>query len=151
MAFVNYYYRTNLAIFKELHEWSTSHAQDFWRVVWDFCGLIASDTGKREILSPHGLCKTQYFPDAQLNYAENLLRSRPSDMPMLIFWGEDKVKRTLTFEEVYNQVARLAAYLKLLGVEKGDRVAGYLPNMPEAVIAMLATTSSWGSLVILFS
>jgi acetoacetyl-CoA synthetase len=141
MAFVNDRYSTNLATFKELHEWSTSHSQDFWRSVWDFCGVIASDTGKREIFSSNGLFKTQYFPDAQLNYAENLLRSRPPEMPMLIFWGEDKVKRTLTFEEVYGQVARLAAYLKSLGIEKGDRVAGYLPNMPEAVVAMLATTS----------
>jgi acetoacetyl-CoA synthetase len=138
---VNARHGTQIASFDALHDWSINHIRDFWRGVWDFCGLITSEKGKQEVRCPHGIFKPEFFTDAQLNFAENLLRPRPSETPALIFWGEDKVKRTLTFGEVYQEVARLAAYLKSLGVQKGDRIGGYVPNTPEAVIAMLATTS----------
>jgi acetoacetyl-CoA synthetase len=82
----------------------------------------------------------KFFPNARLNFAENLLRRR-DDADALVFWGEDKVKRRLSFRALYDQVSQCAQALAALGVGEGDRVAGYLPNMPEAVIAMLATTS----------
>ena len=138
---VNDRHDLKLSTFESLHHWSVSHIQDFWKAVWDFCGLITSQTGKRDVHFPQGLFKPEFFTDAKLNFAENLLRPRASDTPAIIFWGEDKIKRTLTFADVYQEVARLAAYLKSLGVQKGDRIGGYVPNTPQAVIAMLATTS----------
>jgi len=141
IAEINQRHGTKISSFEDLHHWSINNIKDFWSAVWDFCGLISSHQGKREIQLPQGIFKPQFFTDAQLNYAENLLRSRVPETPTLVFWGEDKVKRTLTFGEVYQEVAHLAVYLKSLGVQKGDRVGGYVPNTPEAVMAMLATTS----------
>ncbi|MBA3814126.1 MAG: acetoacetate--CoA ligase [Alphaproteobacteria bacterium] len=138
---VNSRYGLNLISYEELHLWSIINKKDFHKILWDFCGVIASHKGKQEIYVTHDLFKSKFFEDATLNYAENLLKDRPLDMPAVIFWGEDKVKRTLTYGELYRQVAALAAYLKSIGVEKGDRAGGYVPNTPEALIAMLAVTS----------
>ncbi len=138
---INNRHQQNLSSFSDLQHWSIHNLPEFWRAVWDICGLITSFKGKREVHLPQGIFKPQFFVDAKLNFAENLLSPRSADTPTLIFWGEDKIKRTLTFREVYQEVARLAAYLKSLGVEKGDRICGYVPHAPEAVIAMLATTS----------
>lgn len=138
---INSKYGLDLSSYEELHQWSLHHLQDFYRLLWDFCELHSSYKRKQEILVTPELFKSKFFEDATLNYAENLLKDRPAEMPAIIFWGEDKVKRTLTYGEMYKQVAQLAAYLKSLGVEKGDRVAGYVPNTPEAIIAMLAATS----------
>src|ERR1700722_14960973 len=128
MAQINMRHETNLFTFDALHQWSIHHLQEFWRAVWDFCGLITSQKGKRDVHFPQGIFKPQFFSDAHLNYAENLLRPHPLSTPTLIFWGEDKVKRTLTFGEVYQEVAQLTAFLKSLGIQKGDRVVGYVPN-----------------------
>ena len=141
IAKINKRYGLSLSSFTSLHHWSITHIRDFWCSVWDFCGLIAAQKGKRELHLPHGIFKPQFFLDAELNYAENLLRPRSAQTPALIFWGEDKVKRTISYEKLYQEVAHLAAYLKSLGIQKGDRVGGYVPNTPEAVIAMLASTS----------
>jgi acetoacetyl-CoA synthetase len=84
--------------------------------------------------------KCTFFPKATLNFAENLLRRR-DDETAIVFWGEEQIKRSLTFKELYDEVSLYRQGLAKLGVKQGDRVAGYLPNMPEAVIAMLATTS----------
>jgi acetoacetyl-CoA synthetase len=138
---VNNRHGLNLSSYEELHQWSILNLQDFYRLLWDFCDLIVSSKGKQEIVVTPDLFKSKFFEDASLNYAENLLKHRPLDTPSLIFWGEDKVKNILTYGELYQQVAHLAAYLKSIGVAKGDRVAGYVPNTPEALIAMLATTS----------
>ncbi len=138
---VNKRHKTVLSNFESLHQWSIENSKDFWRAVWDFCEVLSPDQGKREINLPHGLFKPQFFSDAKLNYAENLLRPRPDDASCLIFWGEDKVKRSLSYKETTQQVAQLAAYLRSLDVQKGDRIAAYVPNTPEAVIAMLAAAS----------
>lgn len=138
---VNQRHDLHLSTFEELHHWSILHLRDFWCAVWDFCGLITSQHGQRELVCPQGLFKPEFFCDAKLNYAENLLRNRSSTAPALIFWGEDKAKRTVTYHELTQKVAQLAAYLKSIGIQKGDRIAGYVPNTPEAIIAMLATTS----------
>lgn len=141
ITFINSQFRMNLSTFDELHYWSITHTQSFWRSLWDFCDVISHHKGNLGILSPQGIFKTEFFSDSKLNYAENLLRPRPPETEFLISWGEDKIKRALTFQEVYNEVAHLASYLRSLGIKKGDRVAGYMPNTPETVIAMLATTS----------
>ena len=138
---VNSQHDLNLSSYEELHHWSIHNLRDFYRLLWDFCGVQASHKGKQEIHITPDLFKSIFFEDATLNYAENLLKDRPADMPAVIFWGEDKVKTTLTYSELYQHVAQLAAYLASIGVGKGDRVAGYVPNTHEALIAMLATTS----------
>jgi len=130
-----------------LHAWSVAEPEDFWNLLWDEYGVIAETRGERVLEHPERMPGVRWYPDARLNFAENLLR-RDDDAPAIVFHGEDRVVRELSFAELAAQVAALAAALKGMGVEPGDRVAGYLPNMPETVIAMLASASigaTWSS------
>lgn len=130
----------DLPDYDALYDWSIAHPEAFWSHVWDFCGVIAETKGDRVLIDGDRMTAARFFPDARLNFAENLLRRR-DDGVAIVFRGEDKVQRRLTFAELYDRVARLARALHAQGVVPGDRVAGYLPNMPETVIAMLATAS----------
>jgi len=127
-----------------LYDWSVRDLEGFWTAVWDFCGVIADDQGSPGrgpvVVDAGKMPGARFFPEAKLNFAENLLRRRDGSDAM-VFWGEDKVKRRLSHREVYERVSRLAQALAAEGVGPGDRVAGFMPNMPEAVIAMLATAS----------
>ena len=106
----------------------------------DFSSIIV-DKGSSNILkNGANLLESEWFPDAKLNFAENLL-SRRDDSDAVIFWGEDLYKTSLTYNELYAQVANLSIWLRGMGVKKGDRIAGFLPNMPEAIVSMLATSS----------
>jgi len=133
--------------FGELRRWSVEHREEFWRSIWDFCGVVAETAGERVLVDGDKMPGAKFFPDARLNFAENLLRRRdPSDA--IVFWAEDKVKRRLSHAALYDAVSQMAQALRADGVGVGDRVAGYLPNMPETVIAMLATASlgaTWSS------
>jgi len=122
-----------------LHAWSVNHPEQFWTSVWDF-GQVKGERGARILVDGEKMPGAQWFPDARLNYAENVLRSR-TESDAIVFWGEDKFKQRYTHDEVYRQVARLAAALRTQGVARGDRVAAYLPNLPETVFAMLAAAS----------
>ena len=122
-----------------LHAWSIASPGPFWSAIWDFCDVVGAK-GEREHVGYPAMPGTRWFPDARLNFAENLLRPCANDVA-LTFWGEDKVDRTLTRAELMRQVARFAAALRAEGVAAGDRVAAYLPNMPETVVAMLASAS----------
>ena len=123
-----------------LHAWSVAHPDAFWSDVWDFCGVIGDRGSDRVIAEPEAMPGAEFFPDARLNFAENLLRRR-DDGVALVFRGEDKVRRSVGYDELYDTVARLARALKAAGVGPGDRVAGYVANLPEAVMAMLAAAS----------
>jgi acetoacetyl-CoA synthetase len=123
-----------------LHRWSVAALEEFWLSVWDWGGVIAETRGETVLRDGAKMPGAQFFPEARLNYAENLLRQRDS-ADALVFRGEDKVRRRLSHAELYDRVSRLAQALKADGVEPGDRVAGYIPNMPEAIIAMLATSA----------
>jgi acetoacetyl-CoA synthetase len=125
--------------YDELHRWSVERSEDFWELLWKFAE-VRGDPGKRRLVNGDRMPGAVWFPDARLNFAENLLRSR-DDALGISFWGEDQVKRRLTRRELYDLVSRLAQALRAEGIGKGDRVAGYLPNMPEAIAAMLATAS----------
>ena len=126
--------------FETLYDWSIREPEKFWLSMWDFAGIIAETQGKRILVDGDKMPGAQWFPDARLNYAENLLRRR-DDGDAIVFWGEERVRRRLSFGELHDQVSRLAQALKARGIAEGDRVAGYLPNMPETIIAMLATAS----------
>ncbi|WP_079437210.1 acetoacetate--CoA ligase [Zoogloea sp. LCSB751] len=122
-----------------LHEWSLHSPVQFWRLVWEFCEVIG-EQGVRGLISSGSMQDSRWFPDARLNFAENLLRH--SDNPQaLVFWGEDKIKQSLSRQVLRTEVARFAAALSAAGVEQGDRVAAYLPNVPATLIAMLAASS----------
>jgi len=123
-----------------LWRWSVAEPAKFWTSLWDFAGVIAETRGKRALVNGGRMPGAAFFPDARLNFAENLLRRRDGG-EAIAFWGEDKVKRSLTWRQVYDTVARLAAALRAEGVKPGDRVAGYLPNLPETAMAMLAAAS----------
>ena len=125
--------------YPDFYRWTVEHAEQFWQSVWEFGG-VRGEMGPGVLLDADRMPGAQWFPDARLNFAENLLRRR-DDGDALVFWGEDKVKRRLSHRELYDGVSRLAQALRAQGVEPGDRVAAYLPNMPEAIVGMLAAAS----------
>lgn len=129
--------------YEGLWRWSVAHSEKFWDLVWEFCGVIASEKGERIVENLYRMPGCKFFPDAKINYAENLLRQR-GDGIALIFHGEDKVRKEITHDQLYDQVARLQRFLKAQGVGAGDRVAGFVPNAIETIVAMLAVTSLGG-------
>ena len=132
--------------YAELHRWSVESREAFWDLVWDFCEVRGSRSGP-VLLDRDRMPGAWWYPQARLNFAENLLRSRGAG-DAIVFWGEDRVKRRFSHGDLWNLVSRIAQALRAQGVAKGDRVAGYLPNLPEAVAAMLATASlgaTWSS------
>ena len=130
-----------------IYDWSVAEPEKFWQSIWSFCGVKASAKGTRVLVDGDKMPGAKFFPDARLNFAENLLRKTGSG-DSIVFWGEDKVKRRLSWDELNDAVARFAEGLRKLGVTSGDKVAAYMPNMPETVIAALATMSvgaTWSS------
>ena len=123
-----------------LYDWSLREMEKFWTAVWDFGGVIAETRGTRVLVDGDKMPGAAFFPDARLSFAENLLRRRDKADAM-VFRGENQVRRRLTFAQVYDLVSRLAQALEAAGVGEGDRVAGFLPNMPETVIGILATNA----------
>ncbi|RJR42981.1 MAG: acetoacetate--CoA ligase [Desulfobacteraceae bacterium] len=144
---VNQKYKKNFADYSSLYEWSVQNIPDFWAAVWDFVGIKASKTYDQVVDDPNKMPGTKWFSGARLNFAENLLRYR-DDQTALIFLGEDREVRKVTYAQLYEEVARLAKPLKEMGIKPGDRVVGFMPNMPETIFAMLAATSlgaTWSS------
>ncbi len=129
-----------LADYEALWRWSVEDSTAFWRLMWSFGGVIGDGPGEPALENPAAMPGARFFPQARLNFAENLLRRNDSSIA-LVFWGEDKVKRRLTWAELNQSVSQLQQALKAEGVKVGDRVAGIVPNMPEAIIAMLAAAS----------
>ena len=135
-------HRVTLPDYTALYRWSVEHTEAFWREVWDYGGVIG-DAGARTLADGDRMPGARWFPDARLNFAENLLARRPADdaADALVFRGEDKVKRRISHCELRSEVSRVAQALRALGVKPGDRVAAFVPNMPEAIVAMLAAAS----------
>jgi len=130
---------TDHARYADLWRWSIDRPEAFWSKIWDFCGVVG-EQGQRVLLDGDRMPGARWFPEARLNYAENLLQNR-GDGQALVFHGEDKIRRQLSHAELYAEVARFQQFLIASGVGVGGRVAAYLPNLPEALIAMLATTA----------
>ncbi len=125
--------------YPELWQWSCDHSDEFWSTLWDYCD-VTGHKGEAIIANADKMQDCRFFPDASLNYAENCLKRRDNG-DAVIFWGEDQVKTRMSWEKLYNAVSRLQQHLIAKGVTKGDRVAGFVSNMPEALIGMLATSS----------
>ena len=123
-----------------LYRFSIDRPADFWTAMWEFGAVVSSRRGKAVDDNWPAMPGTRFFPEARLNFAENLLKHR-DERTALIFAGEDGAMRHISYAELYQQVARVAEGLKAAGIGEGDRVAGYLPNLPETVIAMLAASS----------
>jgi acetoacetyl-CoA synthetase len=125
--------------YEELHAWSVADSEAFWNLLWDF-GEVKGEKGGRTLVDGNRMPGANWFPDGRLNFAQNLLRRR-DDADAMVFWGEERIKRKLSFGQLYKLVSRTSQALADAGVGPGDRVAGYLPNLPESAAAMLATAS----------
>jgi len=139
IAAVNGRFDQSFDSYDSLYQWSVNDKENFWSTLWDFAEVVGVK-GERILVDGDNIEKAQWFPDASLNFAENLLRRKDDDVA-IYFRAEDKVDYQLTFSQLYQQVASIADWLKQQGLQPGDRVAAYLPNMPETIVAMLAATS----------
>jgi len=123
-----------------LYAWSVREPEKFWQSVWMFCGVVGDMGAGPYLTEAARMPGARWFPAARLNFAQNLLRRRDHDAA-LVFWGENKVRRRTTFSQLYDQVSVTAQALRAMGIKPGDRVAAFMPNMPDTVVALLATTS----------
>ena len=144
--------------YASLYRWSIERPEDFWAAVWRYCGVVSDKqsgedpwthvlVGRDRVAPPDPKEGPAWFPGVRLNFAENLLRHNDGS-PAIVFWNEQGKQRSMTYEELYDAVAGVASALRDAGVVVGDRVAAFMPNIPETVIAMLATTSigaTWSS------
>ncbi|MCD6533423.1 MAG: acetoacetate--CoA ligase [Deltaproteobacteria bacterium] len=128
------------ANYDELHKWSVDERADFWESVWEYGGIISSKDYDEVMVDGDKMPGAKWFTGARLNFAENLLRFRDKKEAM-VFKGENQEAIRINYADLYNQVAKLAKSLRAAGIKSGDRVAGFVPNMIETVVAMLAATS----------
>lgn len=139
-AYLNQRYRLNLQDYHELYQWSIDYIPDFWAALWDFTEIIHSLPYTQVVDDSKKMPGARWFSGARLNFAENLLRYR-DDHTAILFKGEGQSIRSITYLELYHGVERLAASLRQAGVKTGDRIVGFMPNIPETIIVMLAAAS----------
>ena len=140
IAGINRRFGLSLSTYEDIHEFSVSQPENFWSEVWDFCGVKAETRGSRILIEGARMRDARFFPDARLNYAENLLR-KGDDTPALIFRGEAKVRGSMSWHELNAAVARMHRALAAAGIQAGDRVCAVVPNMPESIVCFLAAAS----------
>ena len=128
------------AAYPDLWKWSVENIEDFWQSVWDYFEIM-SDAPPEKVLSSPKMPGARWFENTRLNYAEHIFRNRTDRHPALIFQSENVGMLEISWEELHGQVASMQSYLKEIGIKKGDRVAAYLPNIPEATVAFLAACS----------
>ncbi len=137
---INGRFGLRLADYEGIHKFSVDQPENFWSEVWDFCDVKAETRGSRVLAEAAKMQDARFFPDARLNYAENLLR-KSDDTPALIFRGENKVRSSMTWGELNAAVGRMHRGLAAAGVKPGDRVCAVVANMPETIVCFLATAS----------
>lgn len=140
LKFVNDNYGKSFKDYFELYQWSIENIPDFWDAFWKYSKIKYSQDYTSVVDDYKKMPGAKWFMGAKLNYAENLL-SRRDDKTAIIFKGENEKEHRISYKELYCEAHKVAEGLKKLGVKKGDRVAGFIPNMPEAIIAMLAASS----------
>ena len=140
MAEVNSRFRISCQTYNELWQWSVDNVPDFWETLWDFLDIRAEERFERVVDDLNRMPGARWFPGARLNFAENLLRYDDEE-PAIIGRSEHRPPEHWSFKQLRREVAGLAAGMRRAGIVPGDRVAGYMPNVPQAVIAMLAATS----------
>ena len=145
--FVNKKYSLKLESYRQLYKWSIERIPDFWATLWEFVDIRASRPCDEVVDDLGKFLGARWFPGARLNFAENLLRYR-DDHTAFVFKGETQRSVIMSYEELYDRVARLAKALRELGIGSGDRICAYMPNLPDTAIGMLASTSTgaiWAS------
>jgi acetoacetyl-CoA synthetase len=138
--YINTNHGLNLDSYQDLHEWSVNQIPTFWEETWNYFDIIHGEPYTQVVDDVSKMPGAKWFAGSRLNFTENLLRRR-DEKSAILFKGEGQPVRKITYAELYRSVAQTAQALKDAGVEKGDRVAGFVPNMPESIIAMLAATS----------
>ena len=133
-------YNISLNTYDQLHRWSIDHSEAFWQEVWQFCDIRASKLSDTIVQDQNKMPGSRWFTDAELNFTENLLRKN-DDTIAIISRGESKRDRTISYSELNGQVNRLARAYRELGIEPGDRIVAYMPNIPETVICVLAAAA----------
>ena len=126
--------------YDKLYNWSVEETELFWSLIWDYFQIISSEKGQKTVSDFESMPGAKWFPEAKLNFAENLLKYR-DDRIAISFHGESNDKLKLTYKELYQHTASLSDYLKSIGIEAGDRIAAFMPNRPETIAGMLAATS----------
>jgi len=147
MGLVNQGHDLNIQTYADLYDWSVNNITDFWSAMWAFADIKYSKSYDRVIDDVHKMPGAKWFEGARLNFAENLLRYR-DDHTALIFKGESRPSIKISYAQLYDEVAGVAASLKALGIQPGEIVVVFMPNMPQTIIAMLAATSlgaTWSS------
>ncbi len=137
----------DLNSYPEFYQWSIDHPEDFWSDVWEFCGLIASRKGSTVLVDGDKMPGAKWFPEARLNIAENMMR-RGDRGDAFVFWDESGFRRRVSYSELTTDVSRAVQALTALGLRSGDRVAAFIPNIPEAGLFALAALSQgmvWSS------
>ena len=129
-----------LADYPALWRWSVDNIEQFWESLWDYFDLRYSQKWT-EVLATREMPGAQWFPGARLNYAENIFARRDDGRPMLLYKAENSELVSYSWADIAEQTRRLAAVMRGLGISAGDRVVAYLPNIPEAIVALLATAS----------
>ena len=144
LAFARQRYPALPQDYQELQHWSVKHKEKFWPLIWEFFGVIGTLT-EPVLEHPEAMPGAKWFPNARLNFAENLLGHQPPaalhDSPAIIAYAENGERQTLNWQQLKTKVAALAGFLRAQGVQKGDRVAAFMPNCADTVIAMLAAAS----------
>ena len=125
--------------YASLHRWSIEHREEFWVSLWEF-SKVYGIRGETVLVNGDRMPGATWFPGARLNFAQNLLRKQ-DDSTALVFWGENKLKRHMSQADLYRHVAQLTAAMRAEGIKAGDRVAAYMPNMPETIVGMLAASA----------
>ncbi|MCU0561541.1 MAG: acetoacetate--CoA ligase [Desulfobacterales bacterium] len=140
LQLVNSRFNQRFSDYESLHAWSVNHIPDFWATLWEVADVIHSTPYDTVVAGLDQMPGARWFPGARLNFAENLLRYR-DERTALVFKPEGRPSTRISYAELYDEVARVAHSLRAMGITAGDRVVGFLPNMPQATIAMLAAAS----------
>ncbi|MEL6589800.1 MAG: AMP-binding protein, partial [Bacteroidota bacterium] len=139
---VNQQYGLQLETYQDLWQWSVDQLEDFWEAIWEFFSVKSHSPYQQGLKRPEqGMIGTKWFEGATLSYSEHIFRNASEEYPAIIFQAESRAMIEISWSELERRVRTLASWMRSAGIQKGDRVAAYLPNIPQAVVAFLAANS----------